>query len=301
MAARGGRRDRPTVLRYSKYMYWAVTPTMQLATALVVTTTVVAGAVVGDGTHSAAAAAPPPPPKLYLCGKGFNCVESPHGLPLDQCQQICKLPGPPGPAPPPPPGPRPHDSPCLTWRQADCDSIVWPSAQFYLPAIVSAWQWYGHGACGTPTGGGSCSKCDGDPASLSCGYKFPCFNAAAQTYGHTDVTRAMSLSNCFTSVPGSNVSDQSCPMWIPGKGPQCDQFGWQVAQKGARPSQAIGQLVTHTKNCTTFVLARTPSAAPFQNCGAGTTGWVELAEEGTLGCFNAAVRETHFLCAILYY
>jgi hypothetical protein len=282
-------------------MYWAVTPTMQLATALVVTTTVVAGAVVGDGTHSAAAAAPPPPPKLYLCGKGFNCVESPHGLPLDQCQQICKLPGPPGPAPPPPPGPRPHDSPCLTWRQADCDSIVWPSAQFYLPAIVSAWQWYGHGACGTPTGGGSCSKCDGDPASLSCGYKFPCFNAAAQTYGHTDVTRAMSLSNCFTSVPGSNVSDQSCPMWIPGKGPQCDQFGWQVAQKGARPSQAIGQLVTHTKNCTTFVLARTPSAAPFQNCGAGTTGWVELAEEGTLGCFNAAVRETHFLCAILYY
>ena len=73
-------------------------------------------------------------------------------------------------------------------------------------------------------------------------------------------------------------------MWLPLKGPEWQKFGWQVAQSGSRPVEAHGQLITDPSG--QFVLARAAAAIPFPNCGAGTTGWVQLASDGTLGCMK---------------
>lgn len=95
-------------------------------------------------------------------------------------------------------------------------------------------------------------------------------------------------------VPGSNassnVSSQTCNMYLPGKGPQWQHFGWQISQRGAHPSNALGQLISVVNAGTTFVLARSPAATPFRQCGPGSTGWVALATDGTLGCMQAAAN-----------
>ena len=64
----------------------------------------------------------------------------------------------------------------------------------------------------------------------------------------------------------------------------------QVAQKGNHPSQALGQLIQFVRKGITYVLARSPAATPFANCGPGDIGWVTLAADGTLGCMNAAAN-----------
>lgn len=109
-------------------------------------------------------------------------------------------------------------------------------------------------------------------------------------WGHKDV--CASEGPCIAHLPPSesNVSSQTCSSWYPGKGPQWEHFGWQVAQKGNHPSNALGKLITFVRKGITYVLARSPAATPFANCGPGDIGWVQLAADGTLGCMNAAAN-----------
>ena len=186
---------------------------------------------------------------------------------------------------------KPADSPCVTWLPLNCMSDPYNDVDKYIPAIISSWEWHSSGACGSPGFGGSCTPCSGQPHDFQCGWIFPCYSSAAGVFGHKDVAPA-SGAPCMAHVPGSpgNVSSQTCGMYAPGKGPHWQGFGWQVTQKGSHPSRALGQLISVVTNGTTFVLARSPAATPFRNCGPGSVGWVELAPDGTLGCMEAAAN-----------
>ena len=72
-------------------------------------------------------------------------------------------------------------------------------------------------------------------------------------------------------------------MWLPGKGPQWEHFGWQLAQQGAAPDTHAGQLITDPSG--KYVLARASAPDPFPGCGPGDTGWVNITD-GKLGCME---------------
>ena len=70
-------------------------------------------------------------------------------------------------------------------------------------------------------------------------------------------------------APGTKVQPgKDCDFWLPGKGPQWQHFGFQVAQKGGKPDQAAGQLITDPSG--KYVLARNSAPIPYANCGPGT-------------------------------
>ena len=184
---------------------------------------------------------------------------------------------------------RPADNPCVTWVPGSC-SVAGIDPSKFIPAIYSAWMWHPDGACGSANMSGSCSRCSGRPGDFQCGYIFPCFADGPDIWGHKDV--CASEGPCIAHLPAdeSNVSSQTCGSYYPGKGPQWQHWGWQVAQKGNHPSQALGQLIQFVRKGITYVLARSPAATPFANCGPGDIGWVTLAADGTLGCMNAAAN-----------
>ena len=109
---------------------------------------------------------------------------------------------------------------------------------------------------------GSCSRCSGRPGDFQCGYIFPCFADGPDIWGHKDV--CASEGPCIAHLPAdeSNVSSQTCGSYYPGKGPQWQHWGWQVAQKGNHPSQALGQLIQFVRKGITYVLARSPGQPP---------------------------------------
>jgi hypothetical protein len=162
----------------------------------------------------------------------------------------------------------------------------------YIPATYSAFIWHATGTCGTPTAGGSCPACSGQPSDSNCAYIFPCFAVGPDVWGHRDVGPHVDgiSSPCYTNVPGSASAWTGCSGYHAGKGPKWQNFGWQVAQKGSHPSTAKGQLISHVTKNKTYVLARSPSTNPFAGCGGGKTGWVELGADGTLGCLEAAAN-----------
>ena len=168
---------------------------------------------------------------------------------------------------------RPADSPCVTWVQGNCRGLPanLSKVEDYVPAIYTAWQW----------GDMKCQPCSGKAGDFNCGYIFPCFSAAAQTWGHKDICIS-NYQGCNTHLPRGN-SSMDCDLWLPSKGPQWKQFGWQVTQRGAQPKNHAGQLITDPTG--QYVLARSPAAIPFPGCGPGVTGWVNLSA-GKLGCMQ---------------
>jgi hypothetical protein len=183
---------------------------------------------------------------------------------------------------------KPADNPCVTWVPGSC-SVSGINPDNFIPAIYSAWMWRPSGTCGSAKFGGSCQRCSGQPHDFSCGYLFPCFSVSAGVWGHKDV--CASEGPCIAHLPGtSNISSQTCASFYPGKGPQWEHWGWQVTQKGQHPSKALGQLISHVTGGVEYVLARSPAATPFANCGPGDVGWVPLQPDGTLGCLNAAAN-----------
>eukprot|EP01048_Picozoa_sp_COSAG05_P011806 COSAG05_NODE_1138_length_5750_cov_15.376747_3_plen_771_part_00 len=187
---------------------------------------------------------------------------------------------------------KPDNNPCVSWKlQTSCDGAA-PNVPDYIPATYSAFIWHASGTCGTPTAGGSCPACSGQPSDANCAYIFPCFADGPDVWGHRDVGPHVASipSPCYTNVPGSKSAWQGCSGYHAGKGPDWQNFGWQVAQKGSHPSTAKGQLISHVTKNKTYVLARSPSTNPFAGCGGGKTGWVELASDGSLGCLEAAAN-----------
>ena len=72
--------------------------------------------------------------------------------------------------------------------------------------------------------------------------------------------------------------------WLPGKGPQWEHFGWQLAQQGKAVDKSIGQLITDPTG--KYVLARASAPDPYPGCGPGNTGWVNMSSAGALGCMS---------------
>ena len=188
-----------------------------------------------------------------------------------------------------PPGARPADNPCVTWKYPpkQCNTLSRDiNLDDYLPSIYSAYIW--HGAAQ------GCTKCSGNPGDFYCAYIFPCFavGPGANIWGHHDtINRGVMMGNIPCNAESPPVGNQTdgkdgatCPQWWAGKGPQWQHFGWQVAQRGAKPAAHAGQLVEYDR----YVLARDPQASPFPNCGPGNVGWVPINPDGTLGCMHQA-------------
>ena len=185
-------------------------------------------------------------------------------------------------------GDRPADNPCVTWISGSWEGAAnssWDALDMFIPAIYSAWQWKPGGTPAHPSG--RCIPCDGTKDSFECAYIFPCYSSGAglNNWGHRDTIGRLSgmQSGCNTHLPSGNSSLSNGPLYFPGKGPQWEKFGWQVSQAGAQPSKGIGQLITDPSG--RYVLARSPQASPFQGCGPGMVGWVNLTQ-GVLGCME---------------
>ena len=219
--------------------------------------------------------------QCVTCVQAHDVDLTAAGCSVVEKEAYCAHPGPP---PPPPPTPhRPQDSPCVTWQHASCRDLGPPGAKIadYQPAIYTAWQWEGSGNKTNPSG--RCVPCSGKQGDFNCGYLFPCFTTLGGMFGHRDIC-VSSFQGCNAHLAGGN-SSLECDHWLAGKGPQWQHFGWQLAQKGSKPSDAIGQLITDPSG--RFVLARSPAAIPFAGCGPGVTGWVALDPTShTLGCME---------------
>ena len=210
---------------------------------------------------------------------------------------------------------RPADSPCVTWQhQESC----WCGAETpggwsgmnetaFVPSIYTAWRWFPNGTAASGKDS-YCAACLTPPSEheFHCAYEFPCY-VSGQGWGHHHLSSSVHFcikNGCNVHLPGGaaggscgstcdDPGDDGPPctnasktlgMWLPGKGTQWERFGWQLTQSGSRPSKAIGQLITDPSG--EFVLARAAATIPFPNCGPGTTGWVQLKKDGTLGCMQ---------------
>ena len=210
---------------------------------------------------------------------------------------------------------RPADSPCITWQHQEscfCGEATpagWTgnNASLYVPSVYTAWRWFPNGTASTGRDS-YCAACTTPPAEheFHCAWELPCY-VSGQGWGHHHLGSSKNFcvkNGCNVHLP-SGQEGGSCPstcddpgddgppctnaskklgMWLPAKGPKWQNFGWQIAQKGDRPSTAIGQLIMDASG--EFVLARAAAAIPFPNCGKGTTGWVKLAGDGSLGCLE---------------
>jgi hypothetical protein len=186
------------------------------------------------------------------------------------------------------------DSPCIKWVHSGPDGLPGQggrveSVSGYLPAIFTAWQWRGSK---TPSGQstGKCVPCSGKPNDIYCAYIFPCFainttTGAGAGWGHRDIAVLppwyQNSQPCHVHRHDTGNTSFYGDHWLPAKGPHWQQFGWQVAQVGARVNSAVGQLITDPSG--QYALARTPAAIPFPDCGAGVTGWVRVFANGTVG------------------
>lgn len=176
---------------------------------------------------------------------------------------------------------RPADSPCITWVKGTCTGPIGNSnvSDFAWTAKVkTGWQWTGAGCPACPAS---------DPSSFSCAYLLPCYadGPNENNFGHRDTVgdrMDFSTFGCNTHLP-SGGSSISCNQWFAAKGPQWENFGWQVTQQGASPAQGSGQLITDPSG--KYVLARASAAIPYPGCGPGITGWVNLSG-GKLGCME---------------
>ena len=147
---------------------------------------------------------------------------------------------------------RPQDTPCVTWKQSQCNFVS--DIANYVPAILSAWHWF-------PAAGGHCTPCSGQAGSFDCAYLFPCFGDGPDLWGHKDVASFHLMGPCNIQLP-NGTETTVCNEWLPGKGPEWQHFGWQLAQNGSRPDQAAGQLIEYGG----YVLSRSPAAVPFAGC-----------------------------------
>lgn len=212
-------------------------------------------------------------------------------------------------------GQSPADSPCITWvHQESCFcGTATPSgwtgnnASAYVPSVYTAWRWFPNGTA--TTGRDSyCAACTTPPSEheFHCAWELPCY-VTGQGWGHHHLGSSRNFcvrNGCNVHLP-SGKEGGSCPstcddpgddgppctnaskqlgMWLPQKGPRWQNFGWQIAQEGDQPSAAIGQLVTDPSG--EYVLARAAAAIPFPHCGKGTTGWVRVGSDGSLGCLE---------------
>ena len=136
-----------------------------------------------------------------------------------------------------------------------------------MPCIYTAWRWFPNG---TAVNGSHsyCAACTTPPSEheFHCAWEFPCY-VSGQGWGHHHLGSSAHFcvrNGCNVRLP-SGAQGGSCPstcddpgddgppctnaskalgMWLPAKGPQWDRFGWQLAQSGAKPASAIGQLIT---------------------------------------------------------
>ena len=193
------------------------------------------------------------------------------------------------PTPPPPLGGRPTDCPCITWQQGSCHSGLNGPLSAYPPDIYiySAYEWHPSGS-----DSGSCTACNGQPGRMECAYIFPCFNSDVNVWGHHDVLIFNQGEPC--NAQGLDGKDsQTCNQWWPGNGPKADMFGWQLTQQGSPPDQHAGKLIEYDG----LYLARSVQASPYENCGTGNVGWVQLQKDGTLGCMEYAANNlTNKMC-----
>ena len=184
------------------------------------------------------------------------------------------------------------DNPCIEWVHSGCDGLPGQGGRVksvggYLPAIFSAWQFRGSKTpAGEPTG--KCLPCSGKPNDVYCAYIFPCFAINTTTgdgvgWGHRDIALlppwyGANSQACHVHRPDTGNTSYYCDHWLPGKGPQWEHLGWALSQRGGRVDKAAGQLITDPSGL--YVMARSPAAIPFANCGPGVTGWVRLHVNG---------------------
>ena len=65
--------------------------------------------------------------------------------------------------------------------------------------------------------------------------------------------------------PCTNTS-KKLGMWLPAKGPQWEQFGWQISQAGTAPARGAGQLITDPSGQYVLGTMRAELIGHFEPC-----------------------------------